>query len=197
MWLAGPDLTKDRFNLRTNVRSSTDGTSAARPHYRCMPDCLALEPDEHRAKSGGRARGVLPRTIQDFPTGLGGSSRSPSPIVSRHVTIPDVAPSLPGRVTHLRVTLPPPKGEQDTIRRTGVFVNSGSLGKRRLGSPGPRRSDPPAGKRNGHDDHSNLRCFLHLDWAGTFHDTQGCPDQNLKYRSSSTARIRFPRAIVS
>ena len=49
--------------------------------------------------------------------------------MSRHVTIHDVAPSLPGRVTHLRVTLSPPTGEQDTIRRTSVVVPSGSLGK--------------------------------------------------------------------
>jgi hypothetical protein len=61
--------------------------------------------------------------------------------VSRHVTIHDVAPSLPGRVTHHRVTLSPPKGEQDTISRTSVVVPSGLLGKRRLGSAGLRRSE--------------------------------------------------------
>ena len=61
--------------------------------------------------------------------------------VSRHVTFPDVAPSLPGRVTHHRVTLPPPKGQQDAIGRTSVFVPSGQLRKRRLGSASPPSSD--------------------------------------------------------
>src|SRR5215212_2800963 len=31
-------------------------------------------------------------SLQDYPAGRGECSRSPAPIVSRHVTIPDVAP---------------------------------------------------------------------------------------------------------
>jgi hypothetical protein len=102
---------------------------------------------------------------------------------------PDVAPSLQGRVTHHWVTLPPLEGEQDTIGRTTVVLQSASLGKQGLGSAGSRRSDPAAGKRNGHDDHGYLCCFLYLDWAGTFHHTQGRPDPSWSMKSPEMRRI--------
>ena len=118
-------------------------------------------------------------------------------IVSRHVTIPDVAPSLPDRVTH-QGDPAPPRVEQDTIGKTSVFVHLGYLG----------RSQSPAGKRNGHDDHGYLRCFVHLDWAGPFYDTQGSPglvneitrnaiDRSIEstvcQEPSSPASLRSPR----